>query len=257
MTKQISILGSGWLGFPLALQLVQQDYAVNLSCTQAAKRAQLQAIGATPFVVDIDALNGECDVFLQAEILVINIPANSVAGYQALLQKVLLSPVEKVVLVSTTSVYPNQNQIATEDDPLPDGPRLAIEKVFTGNPYLQTTVLRFAGLVGYQRHPGRFFSGGKRLSNPNAPVNLIHRDDCIEIIVQIIQQNCWNQIFNGCADTHPAKITFYTHAATMLNAPPPIIHEGSTGAYKIIDNQKLKSTLNYHYIHPDVMNIAF
>jgi hypothetical protein len=43
------------------------------------------------------------------------------------------------------------------------------------------------------------------VQQPYAPVNLIHRDDCIGIINAIIEQNVWAEVFNGCADTHPFK----------------------------------------------------
>ena len=262
MNKNISILGSGWLGYPLALQFVQKKYDVKTSCTTAGKLDQLRAIGTTPFIVDIDALNinalnNDVDAFLQSETLVINIPADSVEGHQALLKHVRRSPVQNIILVSSTSVYPNNSQIATEDDALPKSRRLAIEKIFACNNKLNTTVLRFAGLVGYRRHPGLFFASGKPLLNPNAPVNLIHRDDCIEIINQVIRHQAWNQIFNCCADTHPTKIEFYTHAASLLHQPPPTVDDSKSGSNKTISNEKLKTILKYKFIHPDLMTIEF
>ena len=257
MNKSISILGSGWLGYPLALQFVQKKYDVKTSCTSEKKLEQLRAIGTTPFVVDINALTSEVDAFLQSETLVINIPADSVEGHQTLLKHVRRSPVQNIILVSSTSVYPNNNQIATEDDDLPKSKRLSIEKVFTGNNKLNTTVLRFAGLIGYRRHPGLFFAGGKPLSNPSAPVNLIHRDDCIEIINQVIKKQARNQTFNCCADTHPTKKEFYTHAAALLHQPPPTISDTQTGSNKTISNEKLKTVLKYKFIHPDLMDIEF
>lgn len=257
MNKTISILGSGWLGYPLALQFVQKKYDVKTSCTTSAKLAQLRAIGSSPFVVDIDNLNNETNAFLESENLLINIPANSLPGHQALLHKVLRSPVQNVILISSTSVYPSENQIATEKDELLPSTRLSIEKIFTGNRRINTTVLRFAGLVGYRRHPGMFFLGEKLLSNPNAPVNLIHRDDCIEIINQVMRQRAWNKTFNCCSDTHPSKIEFYTHAASMLHQPPPQISKATTGFCKTINNELLKSELKYKFIHPDLMKIQF
>jgi nucleoside-diphosphate-sugar epimerase len=257
MNRSISILGGGWLGYPLALQFVQKKYDVKTSSTTADRLDQLRAIGTTPFVVDINALTDNVDAFLQSETLVVNIPADSVEGHQALLKHIRRSPIQNIILVSSTSVYPKNNQVATEDDDLPKSKRLSIEKVFTGNKRLNTTVLRFAGLVGYRRHPGLFFAGGRSLSNPTAPVNLIHRDDCIEIINQIIRKQAWNQTFNCCADTHPTKIEFYTHAAALLHQPPPEVSDTQTGSNKTISNEKLKTTLKYRFIHPDLMKIEF
>ena len=86
-----------------------------------------------------------------------------------------------MLFVSSTSVYASGNQTATEADGALSGasPLLAIENLFAENAGFSTTIVRFAGLIGYSRHPGRFFRSGKPVQNPNAPVNLIHRDDCI------------------------------------------------------------------------------
>lgn len=257
MNRNISILGSGWLGYPLALQFVQKKYNVKTSCTTAKKLEPLRAIGTTPFVVDINVLADDVNTFLASEILVINIPSDSVEGHRALLQKVLQSPVKNVILVSSTSVYPNENKIVTEEDELPPSRRLSIEKIFTENKKVNTTVLRFAGLIGYRRHPGLFHAGGRALSNPDAPVNLIHRDDCIEIINQVIRRQAWNKTFNCCADTHPSKIAFYTHAAAMLHQPPPQVTDTPQGSNKKISNERLKADLEYKFIHPDLMKIEF
>lgn len=257
MNRNISILGSGWLGYPLALHFVQKKYDVKTSTTIAEKLEQLRAIGTTPFIVDINELTSDTDAFLASETLVINIPSNNVEAYRALLKKIKRSPVENIILVSSTSVYPAENQLATEDDALPASTRRSIEKVFTNNKRLNTTVLRFAGMIGYRRHPGLFFTGDKLLSSPDAPVNLIHRDDCIEIINQVVRQQCWNETFNCCADSHPSKLVFYTHAAAMLHQPPPQITDTPGNAGKTISNEHLKATLKYSFIHPNLMKIDF
>ncbi|MFT5748934.1 MAG: NAD dependent epimerase/dehydratase family enzyme, partial [Ancylomarina sp.] len=91
--------------------------------------------------------------------------------------------------------------------------------------------------------------------NADAPVNLIHRDDCIQIINEVINQDVWNEIFNCTADTHPSKKEFYTKAAERIGVPLPIFdeEEGSHSSFKLITNDKLKRRLNYEFIHPDLM----
>ena len=63
------------------------------------------------------------------------------------------------------------------------------EKMLNECNEFMTTVIRFAGLFGYDRNPGRFLAGRKEVRNGEAPVNLIHRDDCINIIELVIEKN--------------------------------------------------------------------
>jgi len=116
---------------------------------------------------------------------------------------------------------------------------------------VQTTVLRFAGLIGYDRMPGRFLSGKRDVKNGNAPVNLIHRDDCIQIIFEIIKQGVWGEILNGCCDKHPLRKEYYTRQAKIIGACLPTFDDSEVSNYKIISNKKLKKILNYRFKYPD------
>lgn len=102
-----------------------------------------------------------------------------------------------------------------------------------------------------------FFSKGGLVSNPDSNVNLTHRDDCIEIINQIVEQKAWGEVFNCCADTHPTKREFYTQAAKSMGLPVPGFEDSGPASFKIISNQKVKQHLNYNFLHSDLMNIKF
>ena len=76
MTK-ISILGCGWLGFPLAKALIENGFSVKGSTTSTDKLTALENAGITPFLIEIGEkrINGDVDQFLdQSQILIINIP---------------------------------------------------------------------------------------------------------------------------------------------------------------------------------------
>jgi NAD dependent epimerase/dehydratase family enzyme len=107
-------------------------------------------------------------------------------------------------------------------------------------------------LIGYNRNPGEFFTKGKLVHNPDSYVNLIHRDDCIGIISQIVEQEVWGEVFNCCADTHPTKREFYTQAAKSTGVPPPEFVNSDSDSFKIISNQKVKQVLNYEFLHADL-----
>ncbi|WNH12488.1 uroporphyrinogen-III C-methyltransferase [Thalassobellus suaedae] len=109
------------------------------------------------------------------------------------------------------------------------------------------TILRLAGLIGVKRHPGGFLANKKQLKNPNVPVNLIHQKDAIGLIEAVLEQNCFGEIINGCADEHPKRKAYYEKAAILLNLPAPIFETEIKERYKVIDNSKSNSLLNYKY----------
>ena len=156
--------------------------------------------------------------------------------------------VRNVILISTTSVYPNLNRIVTEEDADEQNAIVRAEGLVRelGIP---CTILRFGGLFGPGRHPGRFLTGKRDVKGGNVPVNMIHLDDCVEIITRVIQQNVWNEVLNACADDHPTRKEFYTNAAADLGVEPPIFLDDEVSEYKIVSNERLKNILNYQFIH--------
>ena len=252
--KKISILGSGWLGLPLAESLVHQGYAVNASTRSEGRFDAIMACHARPFVVDINRIDGSIEDFLRADILVVNITSKDIEAFKSLIGRIEASSVQNVIFVSSTSVYNNTMRTVTEDggDENPHSPLYQIENLFRSNNHFTTTIVRFAGLVGYSRHPGRFF-GDRKIPQPDAPVNMIHRDDCLNILQGIIEQELWGEVFNACSDTHPSKREFYSHARHRLGLAQPGFEQAIDAEYKIIDNSKIKLALDYQFIHADLL----
>ena len=112
----ISVLGSGWLGFPLAKSLLEQDYYVNLSTRNISKFSLLKQAGAKPFYFEIDHINDKMAEFLVANILIINITSKNLISFQSLINYIAQSPIKHVLFISSTSVYKNKNRLVTESD---------------------------------------------------------------------------------------------------------------------------------------------
>ena len=252
-------MGSGWLGLPLARHFVAAGYRVRTSTTSPGRLAELATVPSEGYVVDLRKPLDGIEPFLQSCTLIVNITSKDIDGFQRLVQKIEASAIEAVLFVSSTSVYPAADKTVREDagEESPDHPLVIIENLFRQSTRFRTTVVRFAGLIGGRRHPGRFFRGGKTVTNPDANVNLIHIDDCIDIIDRIVNGKVWGETFNACADTHPSKREFYTRAATLAGMPVPEFEESGNGAFKIVDNQKLKKRLDYSFRQPDLMAIRF
>ncbi len=265
--KSISILGCGWLGWPLARRLVQQGYSVKGSTTSVGKLKALQEDGIVPFLIELAEGNDQkaLSQFLQSDLLIINYPPgirkNGIEqfhdSFNRLLTKLKDSEVREIIFVSSTSVYPNTNRLVDENETqAPDTASgialLQAEKQLIGLGNQSSTILRMAGLIGYDRQPGRFFAGKKGLANSHEVVNLIHRDDCLRIIEAIISKGTISGVFNCCSDTHPLKHEFYKKAAEIVGLEAPIFEQDSSAKYKIVANQKLKKELNYEYLYGDL-----
>lgn len=270
-TNTISVLGCGWLGLPLAAYLVQQGYTVKGSVTQTEKLELLAQKGITPYqvqITDTSITSNDLSGFLESEVLIINIPPSRredvVLYHQAqmalLLQQILKSPVKQVLFISSTSVYPDLNQEVTELEniqPTKESGKalLAVEKLLRSNKHLMTTIIRFAGLVGYDRMPGKFLAGKKNVENGTAPINVIHQDDCIALITGIIRQQAWGEIFNACADFHPTRKEFYTLAAAKAGLELPTFANTADPRFKIINSEKIKQRLDYSFKYPDPLGL--
>ena len=110
--------------------------------------------------------------------------------------------------------------------------------------------MRFGGLIGEDRNPVRFLSGRENIGNPDAPINLIHQDDCIGSIEKIIALNSWNKTFNAVAPYHPSRKEYYTQKATELNLALPKFAASNSIVGKTILNDKLIKHLQYSFIKP-------
>jgi nucleoside-diphosphate-sugar epimerase len=264
--KQISILGCGWLGLPLAKSLLEKGFSINGSTTSMEKMVVLEKARISPFQINLfeDKIEGNLDLFLSnSEILIIDIPPklrgnpseNFVAKIQNIISFIETSSVEKLIFVSSTSVYSDDNSIINEETkPNPDTESgkqlLEVERLLQSNSNFQTTIIRFGGLIGEDRHPIKFLAGRKNIENPNGPINLIHQIDCIRIIEKIlkkVQNDNRNEVFNAVAPFHPTRKQYYTQKAIEQNLPLPEFDESKTSVGKTILSDKVETYLNYTF----------
>ena len=164
---------------------------------------------------------------------------------------ILLNGVKKVIYISSTGVYGEVNREVTEADaPQPDTDSGKIlweaELLFSAQTKFATAIVRFGGLIGPDRHPGRFFAGKTDIPNGLAPVNLIHLSDCIGITKGIIEQNTFGIVFNACSPLHPTKDSFYTLMAQKANLPLPRFFNNLQG-YKVVNSINLSKYLHYQF----------
>lgn len=248
---------------PLAKHLLQNGYSIKGSTTTETKLEILKNEGISPFLISLKANEPprNSDAFLEnSEVLIINIPPglrgnsgeNFVSKIENFIPFIEKSSVKKVLFVSSTSVYADVNQVVTEETvPNPEtesGKQLLIsENLLLNNSNFQSTILRFGGLIGEDRHPINFLAGRNNIENPQAPINLIHQQDCIEIIQKIIEKEVWNTVLNAVAPFHPTRKRYYTEKALELNLLPPQFNENQASVGKTVSSNKLITVLNYEF----------
>lgn len=266
--KQITILGCGWLGLPLAKSLIEKGYIVKGSTTSTEKIPVLKEVGINAFQIEISeaGISGDMISFLKnSEILIIDIPpklrGNSNESFfkkvQNLIPFIEKSTVEKVVFISSTSVFADDNSVVTQDTkPHPETESgkqlLASENLLQDSTKFSSSIIRFGGLIGENRHPVYQLAGKQNIANPDAPVNLIHQADCIGIIEKIIELESWNQTFNAAAPFHPTRKEYYTQKALALGLPLPEFTESPISIGKNIQADKVESELKYRFQKPNL-----
>ena len=229
MNKRIGVIGCGWLGFPLAISLINQGYKVNGSTTSVEKIKLLDKEGILPFLLSLheDGIKGDISNFLKSiELLIVNIPPKLRAGnkenyvkkIQLLHSEIKKHTIKHVIFVSSTSIYGDlEGEVTEETIPKPNTESgkqlLAAEKIFKNDSKVETTIIRFGGLIGPNRHPITMLSRRQELPNGNHPINLIHLNDCIRILTAVLQNSWWNEVFNGVYPEHPSKEKYYTTEA--------------------------------------------
>jgi nucleoside-diphosphate-sugar epimerase len=257
--KSVSILGCGWFGLAFAKKLIGLNYTVKGSTTSQEKLAILQAEHIQPFLVNFTAESIVADAnFFEADALFICIPpkrnSTELLDYPNKINSILTAAKDKskhVVLISSTSVYADENKTVNETSethPDTDSGKvvLAAEILFKELFPENYTVIRFAGLIGPDRNPGRFFAGKNNVPNGLAPVNLIHQTDAVGVAVKLLEKQAFGQTYNACSPNHPAKMDFYTNAAKSTGlAEPNFIAEKKD--WKIVESLNVPEFLGYEF----------
>ncbi|GGC11725.1 NAD-dependent dehydratase [Dyadobacter sediminis] len=276
--NRISILGCGWLGFPLAQRLLASDITtkINGSTTSLPKLENFKAKGINGYLLELNpGFENESaltESFFNAETLIISLPPRAgkngpgfyVKQMEAVISEVRKSPVNDVVFISSTGIYPELNRIVTEDDvDLPE--QSASEDMVTAEVMAKSlrleqtvTILRLGGLLGYNRIPGKYVTGKKDLTTGGIPVNYIHRDDAIGVIMKMLEDGLVNETFNIVAPLHPLRREIYETSCAQFGwkAPEFAVPEKEQD-FKIISGEKLNRFYNYDFKFPDPVNFFY
>ncbi|RVT97281.1 SDR family oxidoreductase [Mucilaginibacter limnophilus] len=261
--KTISILGCGWYGLPLAKLLVSSGYIVKGSVTSTEKLEVLTQYGIQPYLVNFTQEEESYNaVFFDCDVLWIAIPPKTRSGegdsYVNKIDRIADAAgkfgIKKVIYISSTGVYGDHNREVDENtspEPISQSGKILwqAEEVLRKATAFKSTIIRFGGLIGPGRDPGRFFAGKKNLPNGKAPVNLIHLDDCLGISNAILRKNFFGYTLNACSPQHPEKALFYIRAAESSKLEKPEFID-QLSEWKIVNSIYIENALGYRFTVP-------
>jgi len=266
-SPSVGVVGCGWLGQALVESLIARSYRVVATTQQTEKLALIEKLGAQAEILSLPLNNGEGDnaAVFYCQTLVVCITPQFRQGktdypqkISQIVKKAERGHVEKIIMISSTAIYDGIFGSATEESQL----KRNIGKVdllaeaeqailaFSG----KVVILRCAGLVGKDRHPGKFIRHSRMLTAPNAYVNLIHQDDVVAQILAFIESNIHSGIFNAVSEMQVTKKHYYSIAASALNLPEPEFdHHSKLELGKQVIGDKLRDQLDYQFIHGDLV----
>ena len=266
MSATYAVLGCGWLGLPLAESLRKSGDPVRGSVRRQTALAALEDVGVAPHLIHLheDKVEGAISLFLEgvSRLYLTISPGlrkdpkrNFVAVIENLVPHIVKSQVREVVFTSSTSVYGSTQGVVGHDTvPLPDTESgrqlLAVEQLLLGQTSFATQILRLGGLVDRDRHPAQTLARKEIITEPQAPINLIHRTDAMGLLLHLPNQAPWNNVYHGVMPWHPSKKDFYGQAAKELGLPPLRFSDMPGATNKKVVDLRIENELGYLFKEP-------
>lgn len=247
------VVGAGWLGLTLALALKEAGWEVTATTrTRAAnwppqiKHLPLELDGHVP---DLSAF----------ALVVLAFPPQANLGAEVYARRIerlckALSPQTRLVLISSTGVYPDAPGQYNETAAVkPDHPVVLGEQALLRH-FPQALVLRAAGLAGYDRRIGKYFSD-RVLPDPQQVVNLVHRDDVVGAALHLINLQAAG-IYNVVAPQHPTKAAVYGKDLADLGLPAFILPENEPASSVRLVLADALQAAGYAFLHPNPLGFG-
>jgi nucleoside-diphosphate-sugar epimerase len=276
---RILIVGCGYVGLPLGIQMLRQGHFVSGIRRSAEGIQRLKAVGIEPLVADITRREDLAKLPLPFDWVINTVSSGKggieqyrevyLQGTRNLLDWLAPSPPRKFVYTSSTSVYAQDDaslvkessatEPATESGQVLAGAEhLLLEAVKSKN--FPAVILRAAGIYGpqrghlflqYLRDEAKITGRGERL------INMIHRDDLIGCIVAALKNGRPGEVYNAVDDEPVPQIHFFRWLSETLgkNMPPfasasPVAPDKRAATNKRVMNRKLKAELGYQFRYP-------
>lgn len=248
--NKITIIGSGWLGLPLAKQLQENSYDVLASFRNTTTRFNLHQENINSIKIDLTTTGKVPDEIFHRDVLCILISPSKNDKYVEVLKNFSNNPqlkyLKQIIFISSSSVYEDSSSPKDESSPTKeDNIIVQAEKLFENFP--NVCILRFAGLMGDNRYMAKYYKDV--VPNAQTIVNHIHKEDAIGIIEKIIDENV-HGIYNICSPIHPTRKDVIEEQCRILNQKEPIFEHGDSKKGVILSD-KINKEIAYMYRFPN------
>jgi nucleoside-diphosphate-sugar epimerase len=277
---RVLIIGCGYVGLPLGAELTRLGHEVYGLRRSTDGDKALAAAGVRPMAGDVTrpddlrALPGPFD-------WVVNTVSSGKGGeaeyreiYWQGTRNILAwlsgTPIKKYVYTSSTSVYGQTDGSLVKED-APTQPQSPTSRILVETEQLllaaareqkfPAVVLRVAGIYGpdrghlflqYLRNEARIAGKGDRL------INMIHRDDLVNVIVSALKNGRTGEIYNAVDDEPVAQIHFFRWLSETLGKwmPPFMTEEENANrkrglTHKKVSNRRIKMELGVQLKYPN------
>lgn len=271
--KKVGIIGLGWVGLPLAHYFKSKGWEVIGSTTSDERKSEIEKAGIEVVRLKMNPHpeGNRFQKLFDCEYIVINIPPRSrvqtsefyLEQLKYLKSMINQSGSKKVLFVSSTGIYPSEpwDKFYEESFDLnrenAGNPTLwDAEQMITKSSNYELTILRFGGLMGESRIPGKYFAGKENVKG-HTRVNYIHQDDAVRVITWILENELWGETFNGVAPIHSFKKDIFEKNSQDLGLETPASYEApKTREDRLISSEKLlKSGFKFKY--PDPLDFPY
>ncbi len=279
------IVGCGYVGLPLGVELVRLGHEVSGLRRNAASESELKAASIQPlfgdvtrpetlaklprkfdWVVNCVAAGGGVDDYRQVYL----------QGTRNLIEWLAPNPPKKFVYTSSTSVYGQTDGSLVKEsspiEPLVETAKILVEaeKLLLGDdgsrgrsPHqkIPAVILRVAGIYGPDRGQWfkQFLKNEARMEGDGSRyLNMIHRDDLVGCIIAALKNGRPGEIYNAVDDEPVSQLHFFQWLAGALDKPlPPSEPENPAEnrkrgvTNKRVSNRKLKMELGYQFKYPN------
>lgn len=266
----VAVIGCGYVGLPLARELVRTGASVIGTTTQPDKIGSIEAIGAEARVLTLADADAVASAVEGADTVYVTVAAGRggdyrevyVKGLQAVVAALDRTTVKQVIYTSATSVYGRDDGGWVDGDspadPTTDRGRLLLEaegvlhKAPSG---VAVCILRLAGIWG----PGRDPSDWMARRGPVIPgdgtgyLNLIHRDDIVAALLAAAKRRVTG-VFTLADDAPTRRRDLYPALAARMGLEAPGFADSPPGpeavSGKRVSNEKALKALGLRLIHP-------
>lgn len=219
---KVSIIGLGWFGLPLA-KLLMSEHEVFGTTTSIEKLTDLKNFPITSELCAYPQTPSKN--LLESDVIILNIPP---FDEELTWFKSWDWQNKWIIFISSTSA------LASPDN------KLKVQEEWVQKSFNDWTILRFGGLYGDKRHPGKSLSGKKNLAGRNWPVNLLHLEDAVLVTKTIIDRKVKNKTFEVVGDEHPTREEYYSEWCRKHGLPIPEFEPNDVSTKPVIANTEIK-----------------